>query len=254
MPKHPRDRFLSVYGRKPVHELLQMTDIRIDKLLIANNAKGELIAEILDLCKQRGVMPLRSTPQEVARYSKNPTQDQGIVADVIVDNMDEWSNYLQEQSSNSRPLAIVALDGITTPANVGMLIRSCTALGVSGILLPRKGCSDLNPLVIKASAGVVFRSHLLKCETLKPALEQAKQAGFTIYALDAGAGSVDMYALKDFAPRSIFVMGNESVGISPATAPLVDKFLQIPMFNGVESLNVACAASIVAAEWRRRSK
>lgn len=250
-PKHPRDQFLSVYGRKPVMELLQMPDVRIDKLLLAANAKGELIAEILELCRQRGIIPLRSTAQEVSRFSKNPTQDQGIVADVAVEHMDDWNNYLQEQSGNRRPLAVVAFDGVTTPANVGMVIRSATALGVSGILLPRKGCSDLNPLVIKASAGVVFRSHLLKCETLPPALEKAKQAGFLIYALDAGAGSVDIYQ-QQFAERCIFVMGNESVGIAPATARLVDKWLQIPMFNGVESLNVACAASIVAAEWRRR--
>jgi 23S rRNA (guanosine2251-2'-O)-methyltransferase len=251
--KHPRDRFLTVYGRKPVHEILQLDNLRIDKLLLAANAKGELIQEILELCKARGIQPLRSTAEQVSRISKNPKQDQGVALDVEVEKMDDWVNFLAENKTNNTRLGIVAMDGVTTPANVGMIIRTCTGLGLSGILMPRKGTSDVNALVIKASAGVIFRARLLKCETLAPALRAAKTEGYAIYALDAGAKSVDMFSLQKFSEKSIFVMGNESVGISPAVAALVDVWLRIPMYNGVESLNVACAAAVLSAEWQRRN-
>jgi 23S rRNA (guanosine2251-2'-O)-methyltransferase len=251
--KHPRDRFLTVYGRKPVFELLQTPNLQVDKLMLATNAKGELIKEILDLCKAQDIVPLRATAEQVSRISKNPKQDQGVAVDVVVENMDEWGNFLTENAQNHSRLGVVAIDGVTTPANVGMIIRTCTALGLSGILLPRKGTSDINSLVIKASAGVIFRSRLLKCETLAPSLRLAKEAGYIIYALDAGAKSVDIFKLGEFAEKAIFVMGNETNGISPAVALLVDIWLRIPMYNGVESLNVATAAAILSAEWQRRN-
>ena len=251
--KHPRDRFLTVYGRKPVYELLQTPNVQVDKLLLATNAKGELIQEILDLCKKLNITPLRSTPEQVARISKNPKQDQGIAVDVVVEHMDDWANFVKENENNHTPLGIVALDGVTTPANVGMIIRTCTAMGVSGILLPRKGSSDINSLVIKASAGVVFRSRLLKCETLGESLRLAKRAGYKIYALDASSRSENIYEMDEFHEKAIFVMGNETNGISAAVAPLVDTWLEIPMYNDVESLNVACAATVVCSEWQRRN-
>ncbi len=250
-PKHPRDKFISVFGRNPVLELLQTADIQIDKILIAQNAKGEGIAEIYAASRQLGIEPLKSTAAEVAKISKNPNQDQGVVADVIVPAMDDFESYLY-QYQNVVYQGIIAIDGVTTPANVGLIIRSATGLGMNGILLPRKGASSINSLVIKASAGVIFKSPLLKCEQLPPALAAARKQGFRIYGLSLDAGAKNFYQLPNFAPKSIFVFGNETVGISPAVAQYVDEFVFIEMYNGVESLNVACTASIVAAEWRRK--
>lgn len=251
--KHPRDTYISVYGRKPVLEVLQMDDIQIDKVLLVKNAKGELINEILQSCRRLGIDPERTTAEQVSRISKNPNQDQGIVADVVVPLMDDWGAFLEKHKNNKQAQGIVALDGVTTPANVGLIIRTCTGLGMDGILLPRKGTSSLNSLVIKASAGVIFRSQILKCEQLHKGIELAKQHGYKIYGLGVEHGARDMFRLAQFAPKSIFVMGNESLGVSEAVARLIDEWLEIPMFNGVESLNVACATSVVAAEWKRRN-
>jgi len=247
--KHPRDTYITVYGRKPVIELLEMDDVSVAKLFIANKSKGDIIKDILALCKNKGIEPNWVSPEEVSRISKNPNQDQGIAADVIAPGMDNATQYFENYSKNTQTEAWLALDGVTTPANVGMIIRTASALGM-GVILPLKGSSKINPLVVKASAGVVFKSKILKCETLTHALKAAKSCGFTVYGL-AGEEGRNIYR-AEFKKSAIFVMGNESEGVGEQHRPLIDEWLTIPMALGVESLNVACAATVVGSEWMRR--
>jgi len=187
--KHPRDTYITVYGRKPVLEVLEQNNIQIAKVLLAKKAKGSIIKNILACCTKRAIEVQRLSPEEVSRISKNPKQDQGIVADVIVPQMDSTERYFQ------RPIAQqdywLALDGITTPSNIGMIIRSATALGM-GIILPLKGSAKITPLMIKASAGVIFKSRLLKCQHLRDALPSAKAQGYHIFGL-AGEEGTSIY-------------------------------------------------------------
>ncbi len=248
MAKHPRDTYLTVYGRKPVLELLSQKEaLQIAKVLIAQKAKGGIIKEIIIACEKAGIPYRRVSATEVSRISKHPKQDQGVVADVIATGMDHAARYFAQ--APQQPDYWLALDGVTTPANVGLIIRSATALGM-GVLLPLRGSSKINPLVIKASAGTVFRSRLLKCKDLQEALPLAKAANYTIYGLAGEEGQP--IASQQFKKHAIFVMGNESRGVDEQLRPLIDAWLTIPMQAGVESLNVACAATIVAYEVARQ--
>jgi 23S rRNA (guanosine2251-2'-O)-methyltransferase len=249
MAKHKRDQFLTVYGRKPVLEVLEDETISVAKVLLAKKAKGDIIKQILAICTKKNIEILRLSPEEVSRISKNPKQDQGIAADIYTPQMDDALDFLEQNQQKN--LRLVALDGITTPANVGMIIRTCTALGIDGIILPRKGCAKLNSLVIKASAGVVFKSVILKTERLTPVLKKAAQKEFAIYSLSGEKGT-NIYT-SSFASQAIFVLGNETLGVSESTEALTTQHLQIPMANKVESLNVACAATVVASELMRRN-
>jgi 23S rRNA (guanosine2251-2'-O)-methyltransferase len=246
--KHPRDQFITVFGRKPVLEVLEMEDIQVDKVLLDQKSKGEFVKEIIEQCQKREIALIRSTAAEVSKISKNPNQDQGVVVDVIAPKVDHVKNYFSK-SKHKATEAWIALDGVTTPANVGMIIRTATALGL-GVILPLKGSSKINPLVVKASAGVIFKSHLLKCNHIKEALELAIGAGFQIYGLDSDKGS-SIYT-TELRKNAIFVLGNETSGVSENNNFLIHRWLRIPMFADVESLNVACAATIVASEFTRR--
>lgn len=248
MAKHPRDRYLTVYGRKPVLEVLLQADLQVDKVLLAQRAKAPIIDQIEAACAERGIPLHRVSPVEVSRLSKHPKQDQGVVADVCTPYMEDALEALSQPPPQR--CRLLALDGITTPANVGLIIRTATALGIDGILLPRKGSAKLDAFVVKASAGVVFRSAIWKCERLTPALKKARDTGFAIYALSGEQGSA-LYETA-FAERAVFVLGNETHGVTPQTEALVTQHLTIPMSHGVESLNVACAAAVVLGELARR--
>ena len=246
--KHPRDKYLTVFGRKPVIEALENPDIQIEKILITLSNKGPEIDRILNIAASRNIELIRTSATEVSRISKHPKQDQGIAADVITPNTMDIMDYLNAKQIHDE--CLFAIDSITTPANLGLIIRTATAMGIDGILLPRKGTAKINAFVIKASAGSIFKSTILKCEKLKPALKNLKQSGFRIYALSGEKGT-NIYEATWDGP-SVFILGNESTGVSSSLEDIIDAHLSIPMKSEVESLNVACAAAVVASEVIRK--
>lgn len=125
-----------------------------------------------------------------------------------------------------------------------MIVRSATAGNIDGIIWSRRGNAALGPLVIKASAGTLYRAPLLFCASLPEALRSCKAQGMEICTLDAGASRT----LFEHRPGGdcVYVLGNETGGISETVSQLADTPLSIPMGNGVESLNVAVTASLIA--------
>ena len=139
---------------------------------------------------------------------------------------------------------LLAVDGITNPQNAGMLIRSAVAGGIDGILWPASGNAALGPLAVKASAGTLFRAPLIRCRALPEALAACRHCGYRVCVLDAAAEASLMDAERP--ERAIYVLGNETSGSSREVTAQADIALQIPMENGVESLNVAVTAALIA--------
>jgi 23S rRNA (guanosine2251-2'-O)-methyltransferase len=226
-----------------VLEALTDERVTVDKVLLASNARAD---EIVAAAGARGVALQRVSPAQVTRVSRNGRHDQGVVADVVAPAMRPLADFL------AAPVAgpVLLLDGITNPANLGMILRTATAAGAPGVVVPRYGVAELGPLVIKASAGVAFGAPILRAERPDEAAVQLQAAGYRLYGLagDKGTGLFE----ADLVERSAFVLGNETDGISGSVANLVDEWVAIPLAGGVESLNVAVAAGIVCFEVVRR--
>jgi 23S rRNA (guanosine2251-2'-O)-methyltransferase len=232
--------FIVVYGRMPVLEALLDEGVRVEKVLVARTARGDSVDEILDAARQRGVVVQKVAPEKVTRVSGNGRHDQGVVADVEAPGLRE----LDDEVPGGR-LALLVFDGVTNPANVGMIIRTATAAGLDGVVLPRAGSPDVGPLVVKASAGVAFRARVYRSATAAAAIDRLRGAGVAVVGLRAGG---DPLFGADLGERVAFVLGNETDGVSVDC----DRWLSIPMHAGVESLNVAVAAGIVSYEIARR--
>jgi hypothetical protein len=97
-----------------------------------------------------------------------------------------------------------------------MIIRSAAAGGIDGIIWSRRGNAALGPLVIKASAGTLYRAPLIIASELPAALRQCAARGATICILDASAPK----SLFEYLPgrHCIYVLGNETGGVSPTPA------------------------------------
>ena len=228
----------------PVLELLTDRTLAVDKIVMATNARGSNLDRMRALAAERGV-PLQETGAErVKLLAGNGKHDQGVVADVVAPRMAALDQRLADGPRAQR--GMVVLDGITNPSNVGMIIRTVTAAGLDGVVLPQVGSPSVDPLVIKASAGVAFHAPILRCRTALDAVTALRGKGYRIYGL-AGGAARSLYR-EDFPPGSVFVLGNETEGVSAAVAPLVDGWLSIPMAGGVESLNVSSEAAIVCFE------
>jgi 23S rRNA (guanosine2251-2'-O)-methyltransferase len=238
------ERMLTVYGRMPVLETLQNEALECHALHLAkSNREARIIGEFRELANNRGIPIKLHTREALARISKNGKQDQGVAIDVVCPAFRNLEDYLGEPSAQP-DRRLLALDGITNPQNLGMIIRSAAAGNIDGIILVRKGTAALGPLVIKASAGTVYRAPLLFCLSLVDALTLCREHGAELCTMEAGA------ALSLFSHRPdglcVYILGNETDGIGPRIKALADTPLSIPMRNNVESLNVAVTASLIA--------
>jgi 23S rRNA (guanosine2251-2'-O)-methyltransferase len=244
--RSPKDTFITVYGRRPVLEALDDATLRVDKVILAEDQRGEPVRAILAAAKARDVPVQRASAHRVKVLAGNGRHDQGVLADVVAPRMAPVAEFVAEHSG---PAAVLVLDGVTNPANVGMLLRSATAAGLDGVLLPRRGVPSIDPMVVKASAGVAFRAPVLRAATAAEGCATLRQAGFAVYGLDAGGSSLLEAPLP---PRLALVLGGETAGLSAEVRAACTGLLAIPMGGGVESLNVASAGAVAAFELRRR--
>lgn len=237
------DSLMTVYGRKTVLEALQDPATYIYRLhLASSNKSAGILDDIIDLAKAKGAEITYHDRQALSRISKNAAQDQGVAADLQLRGYQLYDEFIA--NNPQKKYTLLALDGVQNPQNLGMIIRSACAGNIDGILLPQKGNAQIDPLVIKASAGTVFRAPLLRCKDLKEALIDFKKKGATLCALSSHAQT----ELKKFSPAGpcIYVLGNESEGVSKEVDNLCNERICIPMNNGVESLNVAVTAALIA--------
>ena len=237
-------KMLTVYGRKPALEVLLDNQLQCHALHLAvNNRESGITNQLREQALRRGIPVREHSRAELARISKNGKQDQGVAVDIVCPAFTTIEDY-RPALQQALPRRLLALDGITNPQNLGMIIRSATAGQIDGIIWSRRGNAALGPLVIKASAGTLYRAPLIICAELPQALRQCRADGAAICTLAAEAPG----SLFDYQPQGhcVYVLGNETQGISAEVRGLADTALSIPMANGVESLNVAVTASLIA--------
>jgi len=127
------EKIITLYGRNVVVEVLQDKTIEIHKLHMSNSNKTDgAIKRILSLAKNRGVEITYHDKNSLSRISKNAKQDQGVACDIISKSYQNASEV--KKLDNFR---LIALDGIQNPQNLGMIIRSCAAGNIDGIILPK---------------------------------------------------------------------------------------------------------------------
>lgn len=232
------EKIITLYGRNVVVEVLQDDTIEVHKLHMSNsNQTDGAVKTILSLAKKRDIEVTYHDKNALSRISKNAKQDQGVAIDIIANSYQSAKTI-----KNMNSFRLIALDGIQNPQNLGMIIRSCAAADIDGIILPKKSSAKISPLVIKASAGTLFKLPIYYCNTLDEVLPNLKDT--KIYSLSSHA-KTSIYDVKP-SKKSIFVLGNESEGVSSEVEKLCNDSIAIPMNRGVESLNVAVTASLIA--------
>ena len=235
------DKVLTIYGRNAVMEALEDEAVTIHKLhLSTSNKDANVLEQMKKIAQQRGIQIAYHDKQALSRISKNAKQDQGVALDIVLEHFGDEDAFKADHAA----YRIIALDGITNPQNLGMIIRSCAAGNIDAILLPTKGAAQISPLVIKASVGTLFKMPIIKTTDLAKTLSSFQKEGAELYTLSSHA--TNSYKEQSYSNKTIFILGNESEGVSESIEALCDKSIAIPMQRGVESLNVAVTASLLA--------
>lgn len=236
-----------IYGKHALTEALTNTPHIVKKVFAAD---GALDSHTLALLKERNisVSALKGETQNVSKDASH----QGVI--VTIDPTDlllDLKEFLAALDMSKSP-SLVLLDEVQDPHNVGAIIRSAAAFGISGVLIPQMNQAQVTGAVVKTSAGMAFRVPLVSIGNVNQTLGILKEHKFWAYGL-AMEGSKELRQEKFDAP-AVFVIGNEGEGIHKRTLELCDVALSIPMHPRTESLNAAVSAAIVLYEWSQQHK
>lgn len=172
--------------------------------------------------------------EDIAEYISDTKAPQGLFA--------ELCKIPQGDIPGGR---LVLLDGVQDPGNVGTIIRTAEALGISGVLLSDK-CADVySPKTLRAAMGSVFRLPCIICP-LAQTIERLRRQGREVYGamLDDSAKKLGEVG---FGEGAAVVIGSEGGGISDEVRAACTGGLYIPI-TGAESLNAAAAAAMIIWE------
>jgi 23S rRNA (guanosine2251-2'-O)-methyltransferase len=164
---------------------------------------------------------------------------QGIIAHV----QSVFLNNLNDIDFNNETDRVVILDQITDPQNIGAIIRSAAAFGITKIILPADNTPEESASIAKAASGCLEIVQIVKVTNLKSAIETLKKKGFWIAGLDL-AGTDNISSLLEFNKLGI-IIGSEGKGMRRLTVESCDLLVKIPISDQVESLNASNAASII---------
>ncbi len=240
----PEREKIYVYGKHALIEALQNAPQTVKKAFLSPEADSGEIRALLNKNKIP-FSPMKGN--EAGRMVSKDASHQGVIA--VVDPSEillSFNDFIYGLKPDENTI-LVLLDELTDPQNVGAIIRSAAAFGVSGVLLPSKNQAHITGAVVKASAGMVFRIPIAEVGNVNQAVDALKEKGFRVYGLEM-EGNKNVSDEKFGAP-SLFIVGNEGKGIREKTFERCDVKLQIPMSSKCESLNASVSAAIVLFYW-----
>lgn len=232
-----------VWGIHPVHELLSERPRSVQEVLIQKTKGGKKLQSIIDLARQQKVKVKFTEQFRVA--GSHQINHQGVIARVMEHETLTESAFFSLIEQIDTPL-LLALDSIQDPHNLGAIIRSASAAGVHGLILPKDRSAPLSGTVAKIAAGAL--AHLPICQTtnLVRILQQLKEKGVWVYGT-IKEGGTSIYE-TDFNGPVCLVIGSEQKGIRPLVKEQCDFRTTIPMQSKLDSLNASVAAAVIMFE------
>lgn len=239
-----------IYGRNPVEEALYNEAERVEKIYVRKSVRNTQLTDLFDLASQHRI-PISHVPGSKLHQLVGDVNDQGVVAQMSKISYESLGAWLDTVDTSTYP-AVLLIDEITDPGNLGAILRTAVAAGISAVLVPKHRQAPINATVYKTSAGTAGRIPIVRAGNLNQAIMKLKDEGFWIGGLDM-KGDQLLWDLEIDRPLA-FVVGNEESGISQKTLEHCDYTFRIPMENNVESLNASVSAALLCYEWKRKRK
>jgi 23S rRNA (guanosine2251-2'-O)-methyltransferase len=232
-----------IYGKNALMEALEHFPQVVKRVHLAGELEDSKLRQRL---KEKSIPVSVLGKGDAGRTVGEDKTHQGVIA--VIDTsllLRPFDDFIRELVPG-KATALALLGEVQDPHNVGAIIRSAAAFGLSGVLIPEHNQAQVTGTVVKTSAGMAFSIPLVSIGNVNATLKALKDKGFWIYGL-----SMDGQPLpaERFDAPAVFVFGNEGAGIREKTLEACDINLSIPMHPRCESLNVAVSAGIVFNAW-----
>ncbi len=215
------------------------------RLFVAEGVANPRVAELAEQAAAVGV-PVEYVPAARLDELTGGGVHQGVLARIR--SLPEAD--LKAAASEPGPGAVILLDRITDPQNVGAILRTAVAVGVRAVVLPKRRGATLTPGVHRASAGMSFFAPVAAPQNLAQTVRLLQANAYWVVAADAEAGAADATRF-DWPARTALILGSGE-GVSRLLLELADFRVALPMRPPAESLNVAVACGALLYLWRRQ--
>lgn len=236
-----------IIGRQPVLEALRSGQ-EVNKILIAKGPRQGSIREILAIANKQSVV-VQEVDRSILDKLSEGSNHQGVVAQVAGITYVELDELLAKPANADWPPFLILLDEIQDPHNLGSIIRSAEAMGVDGVIIPKRRAAPVTQTVMKSSAGAANYLPISRVVNLAVTIETLKKAGYWIVGADM---SGDTCFSQDLTGPLALVIGSEGAGLSRLVREKCDFLSSIPMRGKINSLNASVAAGLLMYEVARQ--
>ena len=239
-----------IFGRHPVADFIERSPKDVKIIFVKNTIKDIDLSELRAAAGKHGIPFQTVSEKEIKRYVSDEVNHQGIVASIVWNfeytNFREWLGKIDPESD----MAVLILDHITDVHNFGAIIRSATAAGISAILVDGSNQAPANPTTFKTSAGTLGLVPIIQVGNITESIKQLQQNKFWVAGLDT-RGKQSIWDIDMKGPMA-FLIGSEGEAVSELALKNCDFHVNVPLAEGVESLNASVTSALVSFEWRRR--
>lgn len=214
-------------------------------MLVERNHINTEAEEVIDRCPD---IPVFTAPLDVLTQLTGFQLTRGMLCAMLRPALPP----LEEVLNGARRIAI--LENVMNPTNVGAIFRSAAALGMDAVLLTPACTNPLYRRSCRVSMGTVFQVPWTYLpDWPQPAIGALQKLGFKTAAMALGDDSVSIEDPILLAEEKLaIILGTEGDGLAASTIADCDYTVRIPMYHGVDSLNVAAASAV--AFWQLRSR
>ena len=232
-------------------EMAAASDWRIRHTLVTERAlAGARLHALVESLLARDI-PTAFVTEEIFANLAETDSPQGILL-LMERRKKQGVADLSQSGYEDEPPLYIALDRVQDPGNVGTILRTADAVGVTGVILLRGSADVYSGKVVRATMGSLFYVPFADHVHSSALIDFAQRTGLCLRAAACEAGAETHFA-ADFRRGSIIIFGNEANGVSEELLSAA-QHIYIPMRGHAESLNVSTAATAVLYEALRQRR
>lgn len=241
------DNLIFVEGLRLCEELLR-SDLRIAEAFYTDEFPSTPRSEeLLDILRSKNVDLFEITGNLAGSLSDTKTS-QGVFL-VAERPHFELSDIKTNHFSGNSPIFLL-LSRINNPSNLGAILRTAEASGVSGVLVTKRSADAFSPKSLRASMGSAFRLPVIENLDLSEAVSWAKMHELSTVCADINANI--LYTEYDWTIPTLLVFGSEAHGLTAEEIEVIERSITVPMNAPVESLNLAVSSAVILFEMKRQ--
>lgn len=233
-------------GRHAVTEAFH-GGVAMEKIVVAAEIPPARWHSLQRLASQRSVPWQRVPKAWLDKLGQELGQrHQGVAARISSVLSTPIETMWERAKKSDLPPLFLLLDGVQDPHNLGAILRTAAAVGVHGVVIPKRRATGLTRAVLETSLGAVAHVPIARVANLRQKAFWLRKRGVWILGADvkASEGIYDRLASTFGSVPLALLIGGEGRGLRPSLRTCCDHLYRIPMRSPIASLNVSVATAL----------